>query len=184
MRVDRLSKSLLFLGFIVLVVGLYFYVSPYLTTNTTTDTFTVQALHYNVASTQLSKGDRVEGYFTVVGGNGDIDFRIKDPYGSVILDAGRVTGRRDFAFTAEFSGTYTYYFDNTFSLITSKTVFFSHNETIVAFPRDLTLVGALIGLMIVLLGISRVAQAYVKEKKQMANVPPPPPNNPPKPSST
>lgn len=184
MKIDRLSQTLIFLGFVVLIVGLYFYIFPYLTTNTRTDTFDVSALHSQIMSVQLNKGDRCEGYFTVIGGNGDIDFRIKDPYGSVILDAGRVTGRRDFAVTAEYSGTYTFYWDNTFSLITSKTVFFSHNWTVVAFPRELTLLVALLGLLLVILGSSRIAQAYVKEKKQTASPPPPPPSNPQQPSST
>lgn len=175
MKVDRLTKSLIFIGFIVLLVGLYFYVSPYVTSGTRTDSIGVQPWHTQMATIQLSKGDTSEGYFTVRGGNDNMKFSIKDPYGSVILDAGTVTGRRDFAFTAQFSGAYTAYFDNSFP--DDKTVYFSYSGTYAAFPRDLTLLIALLGFLIMLLGLARVGQAWAKEKQkqQAPHVPPPPP---------
>jgi hypothetical protein len=180
MKVDRLTKLLLSLGFVVLVVGLFFYLVPHVgMSNTKTDNFQVPPLQYVTSTFVLSQGDRIEGYFTVLGGGNDINFNIKDPYASTILDAGRVTGRRDFAFTAEYSGAYTLTFDNSFSILTSKNVFLSYSSN-VAFPSLIAVVIALIGLLILIGGLSRVSQAWAKEKKkQMANVPPPPPSSSP-----
>lgn len=176
MKVDRLTKLLMFLGLVVLIVGLFFYLFPYGMSNTKTDSFQVPNLQTATSTFVLNKGERIEGYFTVIGGWNDIKFNIQDPYGSVILNAGTVTGRRDFAFTAEHSGAYTLFFDNGYSLFTSKTIFLSYSGT-VAFPRDLSLVLALMGFGILLLGLARVGQAWEKEKKQTAKVPPPPPTN-------
>jgi hypothetical protein len=175
MKVDRLSKALIFLGFSVLIVGLFFYLIPLGMSNTKTDSFQVPNLQTATSTFVLNKGDRIEGYFTILGGSNDIRFNIQDPYGSVILNAGTVTGRRDFAFTAEYSGAYTLFFDNGYSIFTSKTVFLSYSGT-VAFPSAIAIVIALIGLLILIFGLSRVSQAWAKEKKQTATVPPPPPS--------
>jgi hypothetical protein len=176
MKVDRLSKSLLFLGIVVLIIGLYFYLVPLGMSNTKTDNFQVSPLQYRTVTFILNKGDRIEGYFTVLGGSNDIRFNIKDPYASTILDAGTVTGRRDFAFTAEYSGAYTLTFDNSYSLLTTKTVFLSYSST-VAFPSAIAIAIALIGLLILIFGLSRVFQAWAKEKQkqQTTTMPPPPP---------
>jgi hypothetical protein len=60
----------------------------------------------------LETNDRTEGRFTVSGGNEEIRFYIKNPYGVVIYDAGIVKKRLDTGFTAANSGVYSFYFEN------------------------------------------------------------------------
>jgi hypothetical protein len=69
----------------------------------------------------MSKGDVLEGYLTVRGGNDDIQFYVKDSYGNVVLNVS-VRGRYDFQYSATSEGFHTLYFDNSFSLLTSKQV--------------------------------------------------------------
>lgn len=174
-QVDRIGSFLLIVGLALLMVGLYFYVFPYMTTRTTNDNFNVPALQTITVTWNLDKGSRIEGYFTVRGGNDDIRFSIKDPYGSVILNAGTITGRGDFAFTAESTGAYTMYFDNSYSIFTSKAVFLSYQATVIPISTNVFLTLILLGLALLLLGVSRVYQTRAKEREQVPNVPPPPP---------
>ncbi|MCW3984903.1 MAG: emp24/gp25L/p24 family protein [Candidatus Bathyarchaeota archaeon] len=74
---------------------------------------------YNIAggatlelSWYLETNDRTEGRITVGGGNEEIKFYVKDPYGVVIYDAGVVKTRVDTGFTAANSGIYRFYFEN------------------------------------------------------------------------
>ncbi len=60
----------------------------------------------------LETNDRTEGSFAVSGGNEEIKFYIKNPYGVVIYDAGIVKTRLDTGFTAANSGIYSFYFEN------------------------------------------------------------------------
>lgn len=173
-HVDRLTSLLIIVGGVLIIVGLFFYISPFLTSNTRNENHNVPALQYLTLTWALDKAEKIEGYFTVRGGGDDVDFHIKDPYGSVILDAGRVTGRRDFAFTAEYSGAYTLYFDNSFSIFTSKTIFLSYQQTLRIFPGDLSLLITILGVLILVLGVIRLYQKQIKERGKAAPPPPPP----------
>lgn len=85
--------------------------------------FTVKPLHEYMITINMNSGTVLEGYLTIRGGNDDIRFYIKDSYGNKVLDKNRVNGRYDFSYTYQSSGYHTMYFDNSFSLITSKQVF-------------------------------------------------------------
>lgn len=85
--------------------------------------FTVGPLTYSSMTVNMNSGAIFEGYLTVRGGNDDIRFYIKDSYGNVVLDKNRVQGRYDFSYQATAEGFHTVYFDNSFSLITSKEVY-------------------------------------------------------------
>src|SRR5512136_526140 len=115
------------LGFIILAIDLFFYVFPFALTIPMADTLTVPAQQTRVVSIVLNQGDNIAGYITVTGGKNDIDFVISDPDGSMILDAGIIEWRQDYSLNAKFSGAYTLYFDNTFSLDATKTIFYSYN---------------------------------------------------------
>jgi hypothetical protein len=91
---------------------------PYKDTN-----FTVGPLSKYELTVNASQGAVIEGYLTVRGGNDDVRFYIEDSYGKKVLDKNRVNDRYDFSYAVESSGFHTLYFDNSFSLITSKEVF-------------------------------------------------------------
>ncbi len=84
---------------------------------------TVEPLSSMTLTINMSKGAVFEGYLTVRGGNDDVRFYIKDSYGNTVLDINRVNARYDFSYTATSEGFHTAYFDNSFSIITSKQVF-------------------------------------------------------------
>ena len=71
----------------------------------------------------LDARNRVEGSVSVEGGGGnDVNFYFTDPFGNNVLEAGRVSGNRSFAFIAASSGEYRLYFDNSFSIFSNKVV--------------------------------------------------------------
>ena len=154
MELDRLMNALITLGVILIGAGLFLCLAPPMMNNTQTASKSVSNLQTLISTFLLDKGDRFEGYFTVVGGDNDIKFSIKDPNASIVLDAGTVIGRRDFAFTAEFTGAYNLTFDNIESL-TGKTIFLSYSGT-TRFPSSVAVVIALFGLAILTFGVSLV----------------------------
>ncbi|KPV64702.1 MAG: emp24/gp25L/p24 family/GOLD [Candidatus Bathyarchaeota archaeon BA2] len=72
------------------------------------------------------KETKFRGSITVSGGGNDIDFYITDPNGNTILRYDRAT-QTSFSFTASTTGTYTMHFDNSFSIISSKSVTLSYS---------------------------------------------------------
>ena len=96
-----------------------------------TESFTISPLSGESLSLELSSGDSLEGYVQVtIGGTLDIKFEVKDPYGKIIHRApGGVKGRHDFMFYAQHDGYYTLLFDNSFSLLTSKSVIVKYRRT-------------------------------------------------------
>lgn len=159
------AKVLTFVGILIMIVGLFFYLFPYITSRMRTEDHSVSAMQRLTLTMHFEKHERLEGYFTVRGGNDDVKFYIKNPYGAVILDAGMVTGRHDFAFTAEHEGVYTLYFDNTFSLITSKTIFLSYRITVKSILYDLSLPITVVGVAILAWGLISIYEKKMKEKK-------------------
>ena len=161
------TKVLVFVGFVIVLVGLLLYLTPYVTSPTRREQHNVPALQTLTLTMHFEKGERMEGYFKCMHANDirsdDIRFYIKNPYGAVILDAGTVTGRHDFAFTAEHSGVFTLYFDNTFSLLTSKIIVFRHKVTVKSSYPELSLPTALIGIAILAVGLISI---YEKKKKK------------------
>lgn len=87
------------------------------------ETVQVSPLTWQSLIFNLDTGQKFSGSLSISGGSGnDINFRITDPQGTTILDLGRVSQGKSFDFTAQASGAYTFYFDNTFSLLSTKTV--------------------------------------------------------------
>jgi len=90
----------------------------------------VPALNSETLTINLSSGDKFTGSISISGGSGnDIDFSVTDPQGTTILDLGRVSQGRSFEFTAQQSGAYTFHLDNSFSILSSKTVSLSYDIT-------------------------------------------------------
>ncbi|GEM_PF-5655254 len=87
------------------------------------DSFTIKPLSKASGTVDMRNGAIFEGYLTIRGGNNDIEFYVQDSYGKKVLSAGRVTGRYDFNYKATSEGFHTFYFDNNFSVFTTKEVF-------------------------------------------------------------
>ena len=87
------------------------------------DSLTVEPLTSVTMTVNMADEAVFEGYLTVRGGNDDIRFYIKDSYGNKVLDINRVKGRYDFSYRATSGGFHTIYFDNSFSIVTSKQVY-------------------------------------------------------------
>ncbi|MGE5619074.1 MAG: S1C family serine protease [Sphingomonadaceae bacterium] len=66
-------------------------------------------------------GAALEGYFTV-SGDKDVGFRITGPSDSILLDPGRVEGPYAFGIRSTSPGPHTLYFDNTYSIFTTKNI--------------------------------------------------------------
>lgn len=90
------------------------------------DTFTVQPGDTRYIPLTVRELNRIAGNFSVEGGSGnDIDFSIKDPFGNLLQQAGRVSRSQSFAFVAAAAGEYRLYFDNSFSTFSNKVVKYS-----------------------------------------------------------
>jgi hypothetical protein len=158
-------------------LGLFFLFTASTSARVETESFTIGPLVTETAVTlHLNSGDEVEGYFTVIGGNNDIDFYIKDPYGNYIYPRSRVRGRFDFKFIAGTTGDYRVYFDKSFAPHVTKTVNLTTKIVPTAFRIPLWAILILLGLLMVIIG----SILALKRRKIVAGeLPPPPPPPPP-----
>lgn len=79
-----------------------------------------RSLTYGGASSIFSS---CSGLIYIKGGSGnDINFRVIDPQGKIILDLGRISNEKSFYFYANKTGNFTFIFDNEFSVFSSKEV--------------------------------------------------------------
>lgn len=127
------------------------------------ETFTVPPLQEIARSVGLSNGDKVSGSLSVVGGSGnDINFYVTDPNENIILRYDRVT-QTIFSFSVSMTGTYTMYFDNSFSIFSSKSVTLDYTVTksIAGIPQEVFL----ILLVIIVVVIIAVAVFLARRKK-------------------
>jgi hypothetical protein len=92
------------------------------------ETLQIDPLTKRMLIFNLAEADKFSGSLSISGGaNNDIDFWITDPNGNTIVNLGRISQGTTFEFTAQKSGAYTFHFDNSFSLISSKTVSLSYD---------------------------------------------------------
>jgi len=130
-----------------------------------TETFTVPALHEVTRNVGLTSGDKISGSIVVAGGGGnDINFYATDPDGNVIFSYDHVT-QRTFSFTASKTGTYILHFDNSFSMLSSKTVTLDYSVTpsIFGLPRDTFLYVIITIIFIIVIAI--LAFVLIKRRK-------------------
>lgn len=124
------------------------------------ETFTVPSGQEVTRSIGLNNGDRVSGSLSVVGGTGnDINFYVTAPNRNIILRYDRTT-QTSFSFTASMTGTYVIHFDNSFSILTSKSVTLDYTVTnpIVSTLQELPLFPILVGIVVVII-IARIVIA-------------------------
>ena len=117
----------------------------------------------------LETGQKFTGSLAISGGSGnDIDFLIADPQGTTIVNMGRVSQGRNFDFTAQESGAYTFHFSNSFSLLSSKTVSLTYDIGLPSvFGVDIGQLLIIIGVVVILLAvIVALSVALHRRKKQ------------------
>ena len=158
------AKALMYIGAILIIVGLFLYFSPYTTSTKTEDYDVRRGVMLEVTWPDLEKGERISGYFTIRGGDEEVKFYIKDPYGAIIHDAGTVKSRHDFAFTAEHSGVYSLYFEN-YAGTSDKHIFVTYETKFKSIFHDLSLPIVLIGALILVAGLLSFYEKKMKEKK-------------------
>lgn len=72
--------------------------------------------------------DPIEASFTVMGGEDDIDFYVKDPLGNLVVERKRATNAGAFAFFSNATGYHQVIFDNTFSTSANKLIWLKINH--------------------------------------------------------
>lgn len=72
--------------------------------------------------------DPMEASFTIMGGEDDIDFYVKDPLGNMVVEKKRATEAGAFAFFSNATGYHQVIFDNTFSTSANKIIWLKINH--------------------------------------------------------
>lgn len=127
---------LLFLGLTVVVLA-RFYQVPVILTGPFNDrhdvslgytspfTYTIGPGNAPFLTYNLTSGTVVRANMTISGGSGDdINFYIKNSSGSTVFNPGRVSHTYSYQFVAQKNDSYRVYMDNSFSYISTKTVYY------------------------------------------------------------
>ncbi len=72
--------------------------------------------------------DPLEASFTIMGGEDDIDFYVKDPLGNLVVEKKRATDAGAFALFSNATGYHQVIFDNTFSTSANKLIWLKINH--------------------------------------------------------
>ena len=129
----------------------------------------------------LNQGQRFSGSLSISGGSGnDIDFWVTNSVGATILNLGRVSQGRQFAFTADRDGGFTLHFGNTFSLISTKTVTLTYDVAYdLGAPTVLgispyALLAIVLAAVIIVVGVLVIVRISRKDKEKITPPLPPP----------
>jgi hypothetical protein len=143
------------------------------------ETVQVGALSEQMLVFNLKRGQKFTGSLAISGGSGnDINFWVADPQGTTILNLGRVSQGKSFDFTAQSSGAYTFHFDNSFSLLSSKTVSLTYDIGLPSiFGIDLGTFLIIIGVVVILLFMIVALAVALNRRKRTAKTNQPPPSN-------
>jgi hypothetical protein len=132
------------------------------------ETLQIDPLTKRMLIFNLSEGDRFSGSLSISGGtNNDINFWITDPNGNIIVNLGRISQGTTFEFTAKKSGAYTFHFDNSFSLFSSKTVSLSYDIQFASPINPFLLITIGLFIVVVVLIILVVLLYYRKTQQKM-----------------
>jgi len=156
------AEALTTIGIVLTVLGLLFYTS--ILTSTSTDDYDVSPGGETSLTRHREKGERIEGYLTVLGGDEEIEFYIEDPLGVIIYNAGIIKSRHDFALTTEHSGVYTLFFGN--KQQSGKVVYLSRKMIIISPNVSLAIV--ILGILFLILGMIDIYQKRQKTKARDA----------------
>ncbi|MBI2935152.1 MAG: emp24/gp25L/p24 family protein [Chloroflexi bacterium] len=84
--------------------------------------FTVEPGKKHSIAVMVREGRSLEGTFSISGGENFIDFSIRGPNGELSYGVVRAVGGRTFEMTADKEGTYTMWFDNSFSFGSARQI--------------------------------------------------------------
>ncbi|MCK4417919.1 MAG: emp24/gp25L/p24 family protein [Candidatus Latescibacteria bacterium] len=165
-ELKKFKKSLVITGIVITMFGIFSTLAgPAILTLFTKKTGSIDVPPGNCMTLtfHFDVNDEVEGYFSVRGGNDDIRFYIKDPFGKTIYASGIVTGRHDFSLTANTEGAYTLYFENSFSWVTPKRIYLTTSVigTIAGFKAL-----SLSGFILMILGVVSIVVGVVLKPKR------------------
>jgi len=135
---------------------------------TEVETVTVEPLTKRMLIFDLDKEYKFSGSLSISGGtNNDIDFWVTNPSGNTIVNLGRISQGTTFEITAQESGAYTFHFDNTFSLFSSKTVTLSYD---ISRPSPLGIaVFTILGLLLLGIGII-IGLGFLLHRRKMQGI--------------
>ena len=156
------AEVLTIVGIVLTVLGLLFYISPFVLIST--DNYDISPSGGMSFTQHREKSERIEGYFTVIGGNEEIEFYIEDPFGVIVHNGGIIKSRHDFALTTEHSGVYTLIFEN--KQQSGKVVFLSSEMVIIG--SDASLIIAILGILFLIIGVIDIYQKRLKTRKREA----------------
>lgn len=163
MAVTKTAAALLVVGLVIgVLLGLTIRI-----VRAEQETFTVPPGRDITRSLQLNNEDKVSGSISVVGGAGnDVNFFVTDPNGNTILRCDRAT-QTSFSFTASISGTYILHFDNSFSIISSKSVTLSYriSRAVYGIRQDIFLITVVAGVIIAVTAIAAIVIIAKRESK-------------------
>jgi len=148
-----MREKLVVLGVALLAVGValltfLFIFDPKVATN-----YEVSPRETLTLTFDLHEGQRLEGYFTVIGGDEEIRFHIEDPYGNMVHQADIVKRKYGFTFTATYDGAYALHFMNP-DRYTEKAILLTLKTSVevLGVPSDIFFV--ILGLLIASTGIT------------------------------
>jgi hypothetical protein len=150
------------IGIILTVLSLLFYISPFALVST--ESYDISPGGGMSLTQHLEKSERIESYFTVAGGNEEIEFYIKDPFGVIVHNGGIVKSRYDFALTTKHSGEYTLVFEN--KQQSGKVVLLS-SKTPIMNPYA-SLITAILGILFLIIGMVDIYQKRLKTRASEA----------------
>jgi len=165
--------ALTIVGIAVIVFGLFFCLNPFRVQYTRT--VTIEPLGEWSIDTGPQRGERVEGYLTVTGGNEEVWFTIEDHNGMVVDQVG-VTRRINFAFTAEYTGEYWFRVSNP-QQDAEKTVSLTEQKIVRELSLEFWLLIISAGAFTLGLGLIGYYSEKLVQRRQTKkpDVPPPPP---------
>lgn len=166
------AMALAIVGIAVMIFGLFFCLNPFRLPHT--ETGHLNPLGEWGQQRGVQRGERVEGYLTVTGGDEEAWFTIKDPNGLVIEYVG-INRRIDFAFTAEYDGMYEFDVSNA-QQDSEKTAYLTEQIVVRALSLEFWLL--VIGAGAFSLGLSLIGyfseRRLQHEKTETPVIPPPP----------
>jgi hypothetical protein len=167
------AAALAILGIAVMIFGLFFCLNPFRIPYT--HTVNLDPLAEWDTDSGPRRGETVEGYLTVTGGNEEAWLTIEDPNGFVIDYVG-VNRRINFAFTAEYEGTYVFRVSNS-QQDAAKSISFTEQKIVRALNLEFWLLVVGAGAFSLALGLIGYFSEMLVLRRQIKTpgVPPPPP---------
>jgi len=156
--VKSTSYKLLLFSFFVLLTSSTF---SHCTYASTTESFVVPPLSSYTLTGNLFTGDILHFHVSVISGtNNGIDLQVSDPAGNIVV-SDSIISEYEYTFVAGLWGSYTFKFDNSFSIFSSKTVTFTY-ETI----TNVILIGTIIILIAIIISVFLIYRRHHKPPQQ------------------